>query len=100
MDPQQSQSSLALAQQQQLQMQQQSLPPGDPWVGGQAPQFGQNRMDDRSSFNKAASNVNKTVGKVSDRTKVVYVKATGDGLQKVSLQPQCWLSALQALFCG
>lgn len=62
-------------------------PPGDPWYGGQAPQFGQNRMDERSSVNKAASNVNKTMGKVTDRSKVMYVKATGDGVQKVRYVP-------------
>jgi hypothetical protein len=49
----------------------------------QGPELGQTTMDDRSAANKAASNVNKTVGKVSDRTKVIYVKATGDGVQKV-----------------
>lgn len=38
---------------------------------------------DRSTANKAASNISKTVGKVNDRTKVILVKATGDGPQKV-----------------
>lgn len=48
--------------------------------------FGFIRMDDRSSMNKAASNVNKTLGKVTDRSKVIYVKTTGDGVQKVCLR--------------
>jgi hypothetical protein len=87
------QSQLALAQQ----AHQPSLPPGDPWSGGQAPQFGQARMDDRSSFNKTASNVNKTVGKVTDRTKVIYVKATGDGVQKVRCSSSaCFCSRARA----
>lgn len=38
---------------------------------------------DRSTANKAASNLSKTVGKVNDRTKVILVKATGEGPQKV-----------------
>ena len=45
--------------------------------------MGQQRMDDRSTANKAASSMNKTAGKVADRTKVILVKATGDGVQKV-----------------
>lgn len=38
---------------------------------------------DRSTANKAASNLNKSIGKVNDRTKVILVKATGEGPQKV-----------------
>ena len=49
----------------------------------QGRQFQQIPLDDRSTSNKAASNITKTVGKVTDRTKVIYVKATGDGVQKV-----------------
>ena len=76
----------------QLQLQQQSgwpqqagmpgaISPG--FTGGQAPQYGMGSMDDRSTASKAASNMNKSIGRVSDRSKVMYVKATGDGIQKV-----------------
>lgn len=76
----------------QLQLQQQNgwpqqggmtgaMSPG--FAGGQAPQYGMASMDDRSTASKAASNMNKSMGKVSDRSKVIYVKATGDGIQKV-----------------
>ena len=42
------------------------------------------RMDhDRSTANKAASGLSKTVGRMNDRTKVILVKATGEGPQKV-----------------
>jgi hypothetical protein len=57
--------------------------PGEQFNQFYQPPIGPSRMDDRSAANKAASNVNKTVGKVTDRTKVIYVKATGDGVQKV-----------------
>jgi hypothetical protein len=57
--------------------------PGDQFSQFYQMRIGSSRMDERSAANKAASNVNKTVGKVTDRTKVIYVKATGDGVQKV-----------------
>lgn len=38
---------------------------------------------DRSTANKAASGLSKTVGRMNDRTKVILVKATGEGPQKV-----------------
>lgn len=72
-------------------MQQPRMPggPGDPMMTPfqGAPIGGPQRMDDRSTANKAASSMNKTAGKVADRTKVILVKATGDGVQKVRPGP-------------
>jgi hypothetical protein len=42
-----------------------------------------NMDHDRSTANKAASGLSNTVGRMNDRTKVILVKATGEGPQKV-----------------
>lgn len=73
-------------------------PVRDQFGRAQGPELGQSIMDDRSAANKAASNVNKTVGKVSDRTKVIYVKATGDGVQKVCCTSICE-HAIKCMYC-
>lgn len=55
------------------------------------------RMDhDRSTANKAASGLSKTVGRMNDRTKVILVKATGEGPQKVRRLQQANTVLIQA----
>lgn len=55
---------------------------------------------DRSTANKAASGLSKTVGRMNDRTKVILVKATGEGPQKVRKPRNTLRSTITLLYAA